>query len=169
MHEVMTATRAHRNAPPEYKPVELDSIQIQNRKGQTETVKGAEILMVGVGAAENTVRLALAGGRHVDVDRAFFNRQQAGRGKFYIQHADGTPEVIETRAMAEHAIPVEGTIRDNFLPSAADLDAAAAEQKAKEEAEAAAKAAAEQAAKDATGAASEATEEISGDAAQDAS
>lgn len=139
MHQVKTATRAHRNANPEYHEAHLDEILIQNKKGETETVAGAPIIAVGVGATENTHRLALSGGRHVDVEHGFFAKQQPGVGKFYIQHADGTAEVVDARVLlTEAAAARDAEIAElkaklaQALPSAADLDAAAADQQAAE-------------------------------------
>lgn len=134
MHQVMTATRAHRNANPEYREASLDETVILHKDKGPERVRAAEIVAIGVGASEGMTRLALTGARHVDVDRKWFMAHNPYVGALYVQHADGSASVGHAAHIVALDVPQAEaqaeTDKPAGLPSAADLDAVADDQKA---------------------------------------
>jgi hypothetical protein len=124
MHQVMTATRTHRNANPEYHEAELDKVEMLDKDGSQVPVRSAPIIAIGVGASEGMTRLALSGGRHVDVDRKWFNAQHPYVGGFYVQHEDGSAEVAGVERFAwEPAPQSEQAAHDEAQARVKDLEA----------------------------------------------
>lgn len=141
MHKVMTATRSHIHAAPEYADAELDPCVIPGKDMEAKRAGAAEIISVGVGNAEQTHRLALSKGRHVDVDRVWFNRNAPRAGQFYVQDSDGNASVADMvfpgRLPSANPVTPPPQPPKSGLPSAEDLDAAIAraaqEQRAAED------------------------------------
>lgn len=126
-------------------------------------VRAGKIVALGIGQAEKTTRLGLAGGAHVEVSHAWVSNKLPQVGGYFVQYEDGYSSYSPAKAFEEGykplsveaafataevptganveilavgtgpnylGKPVEGGLE---LPSAEDLDAAAAEKKAAEE------------------------------------
>jgi hypothetical protein len=82
LHEVKTAVKG-----------EFVSAQLPPYAGKRK-VRAAKIVALGMGQEPGTTRLALEGGAHVDVGKAWMQKNGARAGQYYVQNQDDTTEAI---------------------------------------------------------------------------
>lgn len=94
LHEVQTAVKG-----------ELVAAQLPPFAGE-KRVRAARIVALGMGPQPGTTRLALEGGAHVDVGKAWMQKHGAAIGHYYVQSSDGeTTEALPADAFEGSFLP----------------------------------------------------------------
>ena len=104
LHDVMTAAT---------KGGDLVSARLPLYAGKKQ-VRAARIVALGMGSLPGQTRLALLGGAHVEVGKAWMQAQGARVGQYYVQGADGVNEAIDDEQFESTFSPVNEPEYDNL-------------------------------------------------------